>query len=252
MIFVWRWFTILGARFLLLLFDPSRSSNGHHLHDHDRSSTELTAKSTAKASPAKYEQDNNFRAAVLHVVADAFVSVLTIVAIAIAGTVPGAWFLNPLVGMLGAGVILSWSYQLITDTMCALLDLCPDTELNTRLREVLEADGVSQVTDLHVWKLGPGKLGVIASVLTGVESNRREYYASKLAKYKALAHITVEVLRGNLPTSPHRPGTTQQVFQIEDAENEDSCHDEGHDHSHSHAHGHCTKKVGSTAYAALR
>lgn len=39
----------------------------------------------ASKKQQKYEQDNNFRAAVLHVVADAFVSVLTIVAIALAG-----------------------------------------------------------------------------------------------------------------------------------------------------------------------
>lgn len=218
---------------------------------------------SSNPSPAKYEQDNNFRAAVLHVIADAFVSVLTILAIAVAGTVKQAWFLNPLVGILGAGVILSWSYQLITDTMCALLDLSPDAALNVKIRDIIEADGVSQVTDLHVWKLGPGKLGVIISVVTAAEDYGRDYYAAKLTKYKALAHITIEVNRSSVPLcldsplqphsahSQHGRRSVTRPFSIDDG-HDHSCTEQGHDHSHAHAHGHSTRRMGSAAYVSLQ
>jgi Co/Zn/Cd efflux system component len=149
---------------------------------------------TASAASHKYELDNNFRAAVMHVVADAFVSVLTIIAIGVAGTVPGAWWLNPAVGMVGSLVILSWAYQLIMDTTSTLLDLCPDQALNDKLCEILQDDKESFVTDMHVWKLGPGKLGIIVSIMCAVEGRTRDYYAQKLSKFKALAHLTVELL----------------------------------------------------------
>ena len=145
------------------------------------------------ATQQKYEQDNNFRAAVLHVLADAFVSVLTIIAIAVAGTVRGAWFLNPAVGIVGAGVIISWAYQLIGDTVSPLLDLSPDPALNDKICQLIESDGQTAVQDLHVWKLGPGKLGVVLSVETNVRGRDRDFYYSKLRWVRALAHITIEV-----------------------------------------------------------
>lgn len=163
--------------------------------DPDRTTSTPAVTTSLTTTAPKYTQDNNFRAAVLHVLADAFVSVLTIVAIAIAGTVKGAWFLNPLVGIVGAAVIVSWAYQLIGDTMGALLDLCPDPALQAKLSNLIEADGQSMVTDLHLWKLCPGKLGLIVAVQTTQEGREREYYASKLSKIRALVHITVEIER---------------------------------------------------------
>jgi Co/Zn/Cd efflux system component len=185
------------------------------------------------ASSHKYEQDNNFRAAVMHVVADAFVSVLTIIAIGIAGTVPGAWWLNPAVGILGSMVILSWAYQLIGDTTSTLLDLCPDQALNDKLCEILQSDKESFVTDIHVWKLGPGKLGMIVSIMCAVEGRTRDYYAQKLSKFKALAHLTVELL-------PYDANYVHDHAHsaIEHTAGTHSDHgDHGHDHGHGHGHG---------------
>eukprot|EP01038_Epipyxis_sp_PR26KG_P012643 gene12643-16951_t len=140
----------------------------------------------------KYHRDNNFRAAIIHVLADAIVSVLVIIAIAIAGTVPKAYFLDPLVGIIGSFVIISWGYQLVMDTTSNLLDMNPDSQLTDKLKEILEKDG-SIVTDLHVWRLGPGHLGAIVSILPPKEGRTADYYLRRIKGFKALSHVTIEI-----------------------------------------------------------
>ena len=65
------------------------------------------------------------RAAVVHVIADAAVSVLVIVGLSLARAFGWLW-MDPLAGIIGACVIASWSYGLIRDTGAILLDMNPD------------------------------------------------------------------------------------------------------------------------------
>eukprot|EP00981_Chlorochromonas_danica_P013392 scaffold6314_cov273-Ochromonas_danica.AAC.5 len=171
----------------------SEDDGDHHHDEHEHEHDDDFGHDHRDHTTKKYERDNNYHGALLHVVADAFVSVLAIIAIAIAGSVPQARFLDPLAGIVGALVIMSWGYQLACDSMIALLDLTPDQVLNTKMKRLIEADRQSLVSDLHVWKLGPGNLGVVMSVVTTVRGRTCEYYKKMLAKLKALAHITVEV-----------------------------------------------------------
>ena len=62
-----------------------------------------------------------------------------------------------------------------------------------RMRAVIETDG-DRLTDLHLWRLGPGHLGVIVSVATRQERGP-DYYQALLGRFRALSHITVEVQR---------------------------------------------------------
>src|ERR1700685_2586184 len=109
-------------------------------------------------------RDNNMRAAIIHVVADAAVSVLVIVGLLLARTFGWLW-MDPLAGIIGACVIASWSYGLIRDTGGILLDVNPDRGMSNKLRETIEIDG-DELADLHLWRLGPGHLGAIVSVIT--------------------------------------------------------------------------------------
>jgi cation diffusion facilitator family transporter len=137
-------------------------------------------------------RDNNMRAAVIHVLADAAVSVLVIVGLLLAWTFGWLW-MDPLAGMVGAAVIASWSYGLIRDTGAILLDMIPDPEMAETLRQTLESDG-DQLADLHLWRLGPGHLGAIVSITTS-QARDVDYYRARLARFKSLSHVTIEVLR---------------------------------------------------------
>jgi cation diffusion facilitator family transporter len=135
-------------------------------------------------------RDNNMRAAVIHVVADAAVSVLVIIGLLLALTFGWLW-MDPLAGIVGACVIASWSYGLIRDTGAILLDMNPDSHMADDLRRAIESEG-DKLGDLHLWRLGPGHLGAIVCVVTR-NPRGESYYREKLARFEALSHLTIEV-----------------------------------------------------------
>lgn len=156
----------------------------------------------------KYEYDLNYQAAVIHVLADAAVSGLVCLSLVIEYLVPTIRFLDPIIGIIGAIVIISWGVSLVRDTSSSLLDMNPDVELTEQLQYILELDQ-SKVVDLHVWRLGPGHLGCILSIVPPLFSNSTNksepsepsamahdipYYMEKLKPFRALSHITVEIL----------------------------------------------------------
>ncbi len=138
-------------------------------------------------------RDNNMRAAIIHVVADAAVSVLVIVGLVLARAFGWLW-MDPLAGIVGACVIASWSYGLIRDTGAILLDMVPDRQVAEDLRQAVEVEG-DTLADLHLWRLGPGHLGAILAVATSQGTRGPEHYRRLLARFPSLSHVTVEVQR---------------------------------------------------------
>ena len=90
-------------------------------------------------------------------------------------------------------VIASWSFGLIRDTAGVLLDMNPDQALEESICGAVAAQG-DRLTDLHVWRLGPGHLGAIVAVETS-QARSPEFYREKLSHLPMLSHVTVEVHR---------------------------------------------------------
>jgi cation diffusion facilitator family transporter len=134
--------------------------------------------------------DYNMQAAIVHVIADAAVSVLVIAGLSLALMFGWLW-MDPLAGIIGACVIASWAYGLIRNTGAILLDMNPDREMEGRLRQTIESQG-DQLADLHLWRLGPGHLAAIVSVIT-TQQRGPDYYRARLARFRSLSHLTVEV-----------------------------------------------------------
>ena len=143
-----------------------------------------------EAAHGAHHRDNNMRAAVVHVLADAFVSVLVIVGLLLARAFGWLW-MDPLAGLIGAIVITNWSVGLLRDTGGILLDRTPDPRMAEKVRGIIESEG-DQVTDLHLWRLGPGHLGAIVSVAT-TKGREPAHYRQLLASLADLSHVTVEV-----------------------------------------------------------
>ncbi len=135
-------------------------------------------------------RDHNIRSAYVHVVADAAVSVVTIGGLTLARLFAWLW-MDPLASIVGATVIASWAYGLIRDTGGVLLDVVPDQRMEGEIRKTIEEAG-DELVDLHLWRLGPGHLGVVLSVLSQ-EPRTPDFFRAKLLPFKALSHITVEV-----------------------------------------------------------
>ena len=144
-----------------------------------------------------HHRDNNMRAAVVHVMADAAVSVLVIVGLLLARAFGWLW-MDPLAGFIGALVIANWSVGLLRDTGAILLDRNPDPRMAERVRIAIESEG-DRVTDLHLWRLGPGHLGAIVSIATA-GAREPAHYRQRLARFADLSHVTVEVQHASSPT----------------------------------------------------
>lgn len=136
-------------------------------------------------------RDNNMRAAVVHVFADAAVSVLVIVGLLLARAFGWLW-MDPLAGIVGACVIASWSYGLVRDTGAILLDMNPDRRMAGNIRSAVESGG-DRLADLHLWRLGPGHLGAILAVATDKARNA-DHYRGLLTRFKTLSHVTIEIV----------------------------------------------------------
>jgi cation diffusion facilitator family transporter len=162
--------------------DHAHAHDDHHQqeeHEHDHGN-----------GHGAHHRDNNMRAAVVHVMADAAVSVLVIVGLVLARAFGWLW-LDPVAGFIGALVTANWAVRLLRDTGGILLDRTPDPLMAERVRGIIEAEG-DQVTDLHLWRLGPGHLGAIVSIATTGQSEP-SHYRQRLARFADLSHVTVEV-----------------------------------------------------------
>jgi cation diffusion facilitator family transporter len=142
--------------------------------------------------------DLNQHSAYIHVVADAATSVLAIVAL-FGGKLWGAAWLDPVMGIVGAGLVSAWAYGLLRDTGRVLLDAEMNAPVVEEIRDVVKAASPkSEICDLHVWRVGKGKYACILEVVApdlGPADFRRE-----LAVHEELVHITIEVHRP--PLSP--------------------------------------------------
>jgi cation diffusion facilitator family transporter len=164
--------------------DHSHSHSHGHAHDHDHDHDH-------GHHHAKDHHDLNMRAAYIHVIADAAVSVLAIVGLVLARAFGWLW-MDPLAGIIGALVIANWSFVLIRDTGAVLMDVRPDDAMAGKVRDAVEQAG-DQLVDLHIWRLGPGHLGAVLSVVSSDPSRAPVFYHKLLARHKGLSHVTVEV-----------------------------------------------------------
>jgi cation diffusion facilitator family transporter len=140
---------------------------------------------------SSHHEDLNLKAAYLHVLADAFTSVLAIAALTGGKFLGWAW-LDPVVGIVGSGVVFSWAYTLLRDTSGILLDRTPaSSDLPDEIRRSVESDGDSLVTDLHVWQVGIGKYAAMISIVAH-EPKNCDAYRALLRGHDELVHVTIE------------------------------------------------------------
>jgi cation diffusion facilitator family transporter len=160
--------------------------HAHHDHDHDDHDDH-------HHDHAHHHHDHNLRAAYIHILSDAGLGVFAIIGL-VAGRTLGWLWLDPLIGIVGAVVILRWGIALARASGNVLLDRVPDARLAAEIRARIERDG-SRVRDFHLWRLGPGHHGVIVALVAAGERTAADYRAL-LTGMPTLSHVTIQVERG--------------------------------------------------------
>lgn len=170
----------LASAWFLARGTAGPTHDDHHGHDHGRA-----------RGHSHHQHDHNFSAAYVHVIADAFTSVLAIVALA-GGAFFGWRWLDPAVALLGGAVIGQWALSVLRSTARALVDATEDPAIAQRIRDLVESDGDARLSDLHVWQVGArawcAALSVVADHPLPVAA-----YRARLEAITELRHATVEV-----------------------------------------------------------
>ena len=173
---------------------PAHAHGDHgHAHDHAHDHAPTPSRQPVEAGTL----DFNMRAAYIHIVADAFTSLLAIAALAL-GKWAHLWFLDPLMGPIGGVVILWWSINLCRQASGQLLDVSSSAKHEEVVRRRLEQIDDVRVADLHVWELGPGRRSCIVSVVTATPRDVSVYRDAVLGALP-VAHLTIEIHRCELP-----------------------------------------------------
>ncbi len=159
-----------------------KDGHGHHHHAHQEHEAH------------DRHHDLNLRSAYTHVLADAATSVLAIVALT-GGKLWGAAWLDPVMGIVGAGLVAVWAYGLLRDSGRVLLDAEMDAPVVAEIRDVVKASPIkAEICDLHVWRVGKGKYACILSLVTANDAGP-DYFKRQLSVHEELVHISVEVNR---------------------------------------------------------
>ena len=165
----------LACAYLLKDDHDHAHGHGHGQHDHH-----------------DHHADLNLRSAYVHVVADAATSVLAILAL-IGGKLWGADWLDPMMGIVGAGLVALWAKGLLRDTGRVLLDAEMDAPVVREIHEVIEASPLAAtITDLHVWRVGKDRYACIVSLAVDAQATPDDF-RRQLAIHDELVHVTVEI-----------------------------------------------------------
>ena len=155
--------------------------HGHEHHDHPH----------GHAHGGHGHEDLNLKSAYVHVLSDAFTSVLAIAALA-AGLWAGWTWLDPVMGIVGAAVIAWWSKGLIADSARVLLDREMDSPIVGRIRQAVQTDGDAEIADLHVWRVGRASYAAVMTVVAE-RPQQPDVYRKRCADIDLLVHVSVEV-----------------------------------------------------------
>jgi cation diffusion facilitator family transporter len=162
-----------------LILNLSGNEHGHgHAHEHEHEHEH------------RHSGDSNLRAAFLHVATDALTSVLAISALLCGKYFAWNW-LDSAVALLGAALILKWSFGLLKDTASLLLDFGDFGQEIAGIRKSIEGIG-ARVRDIHIWRYSESERSLILS-LEDPRGRSSAEIKEALGDIGRFHHVTIEV-----------------------------------------------------------
>ena len=171
----------IASMFILGHEHHGHDHSDHHSHEHDHHEEHHDHHS---------DHDHNLKAAYFHVLADALTSVLAICALLV-GKFLGWYWLDPIMGVVGAVIITKWALGLMKQTSPILLDENIDKEYQLEIINTID-DEHTKVTDIHIWKISADHYSASIALCTTTGANV-ETFKHSLSKFDKLSHLTIEV-----------------------------------------------------------
>ncbi|QRN41497.1 MAG: CDF family Co(II)/Ni(II) efflux transporter DmeF [Neisseriaceae bacterium] len=169
----------------ILLRNPE-NEHTHGIHDHcshseNRNNIDLNS------------YDNNFKAAIIHVVADSATSVAALLGIFIAWIWGWDW-LDPMIGLIASMVILKWSVGLLKNSGSVLLDKESGSGIKKQVVDSIKTvNPQAHIMDLHIWSVGPKSYVVVAIIGSSVDQDSSSRYRSMLEQIEGVYHPVIEI-----------------------------------------------------------
>ena len=144
------------------------------------------------------ESDLNIRGAFLHMAADALVSAGVVVAGGLALVFGWTW-LDPVVSLVIAAIIVAGTWSLFRQSLHLLFDGVPESVDLHAVQSLLEAlPDVAQVHDLHVWAMGTSEIAMTAHLVMpegGGDDAFLKHATDELHRHFEIRHVTLQVVR---------------------------------------------------------
>jgi len=142
--------------------------------------------------------DLNIRGAFLHMAADALVSAGVVLAGALTLWMGWSW-LDPVVSLLIAAVILWGTWSLLRQSLHLLFDGVPDSVDPQAVHDSLLAlPGIAQVHDLHIWAMDTSQVAVTAHLVMPVGHADDAFLRAAtemLHERFEITHVTLQVVK---------------------------------------------------------
>ena len=144
------------------------------------------------------EHDLNIRGAFMHMAADALGSAGVVVAGALTLWMGWVW-LDPVVSLLIAGVILVGTASLFKQSLHMLFDGVPDSVDPQAVQACLAAlPGVTRVHDLHIWAMGTSQIALTAHLVMPqgpADDAFLKHATDQLHDRFDITHVTLQVMQ---------------------------------------------------------
>lgn len=144
------------------------------------------------------EHDLNIRGAFLHMAADALVSAGVVLAGALTLWKGWAW-LDPVVSLLIAGVIVWGTWRLLRQSLHLLFDGVPDqVDPQAVHASLVGLPGVQRVHDLHIWAMGSSQVALTAHLVMPelpADDHFLRAATRRLQEGFGITHVTLQLVR---------------------------------------------------------
>ena len=182
--------------------------------------------------------DLNIRGAFLHMAADALVSAGVVVAGGLALWFGWTW-LDPVVSLIIAAVIVVGTWSLFKQSVHLLFDGVPDSVDLKAVQALLESlPGVARVHDLHVWAMGTSEIAMTAHLVMPEGPAGDAFLANatqQLHDRFEIEHVTIQVMQVPF-TKPCAGLSPPSAGGLSGGGPSKDAHDHGHGNTHPHPH----------------